>query len=319
MSQNQTKNLIDPIFVEKMNWFRGLPFEQQYIISLMNVLENGTVSKDRTGVGTKRIQSQQIHIDLTKGFPILRGKKMNFKSAFVEMMWIMTGRNDLKFLKDNGVNYWDSWVKEDGTFGPVYGVQMRNFGATEFPGVDQLKGVIDVLKSNPDSRRIMVSLWDPKTLRKHALPACHHDYQICSFIDHDGIRKMDLHIKQRSADSFLGVPYDLMLFAIYLYVVSIATNIPVNKIHITMTDYHMYLNHFDQVEKYIDNVVNDKLGIFGENEVLPQLQINFDTETQEVTDIDAFLEGIIENNFDIFELKNYENNHYPFIKAEVAV
>jgi len=171
--------------VRDMNEFKNTSFESQYIVGLKNILLNGTQSGDRTGTGTKRIQSQQIHVDMSKEFPILRSKQMGFKTALVEMMWIMTGRNDLKWLKDNGVNYWDSWVNKDRTMGPSYGPQMRNFGEREInvktpsgpqefnlPGFDQLRDTIKLLRETPDSRRIIVDLWNPLDIDKVSLPWC---------------------------------------------------------------------------------------------------------------------------------------------------
>lgn len=327
----------------QMNNFRNLPFEEQYALSLLNLLENGTVSKDRTGVGTKRIQSQQIHVNMKKGFPILRGKKMNFTNALIEMIWIMSGKTDHKFLKDNGVNYWDSWVKEDGTFGPIYGKQMR-----DFLGIDQLADVLNVLTSNPDSRRIMVSLWNPLDLPDMSLPPCHHDYQICSFIDNDGIRKLDLHVKQRSADCFLGVPYDLNIFANYFELISTVVEIPVNFIHITMSDFHMYLNHEEQIRKYLTNYFHDEKGIIA-HKIMPESTLpDFDVK-KAISDekfkiekfqdenlliynenhikkmeskiminvMDKLLQSIIDSGFNSYTMLNYYS--YPFIKAPVAV
>jgi thymidylate synthase len=320
--------------VRDMNEFRNKSFESQFVIALKNVLLNGTLSGDRTGTGTKRIQSQQIHIDLNHEFPILRGKKMGFKTALIEMMWIMTGRNDLKFLKDNGVNYWDEWVKDDGTFGPSYGPQMRNFGERKYydninkpelitlPGFDQLKETVKLLRNNPDSRRIIVNLWNPMDLEKVALPWCHYGYHICSYIDNDGIRKIDLHAEQRSADSFLGVPYDFMLFAFYTYILSLLSGYKVGKIHCNFHDFHMYLNHEEQVNKYIDNYINDPKELFQYNkQIIPELIINekYINLPFEKMDIDELLNLIIDNDFDFFQLINYKNNSYDKIEAPIAV
>lgn len=311
--------------------YKDLPYETQYALSLLNILDNGTLSKDRTGVGTKRIQSEKITIDLTKEFPALLGKKVAPRGALVEMLWIMLGRTDVEFLKEHGVNYWDSWVREDGSLGPIYGKQMRDFG-----GVDQLKDVVKQIVENPDSRRHMVSLWNPIDLKDQALECCHHDYQICSFIDHDGVRKLDLHIKQRSADCFLGVPYDFMLFAYYLHIVSLFTEIPVNKIHITMSDYHMYLNHEPAVRLYLNNYFNDPeqkfdfdINAYQNGDCVIKPQIEFSPEfLSEISDaettydeIDALLELIVHHNFDdVIKVTQYTpDHHYKFNGAKVAV
>lgn len=311
--------------------YKNLPYETQYALSLINILDNGTISKDRTGVGTKRIQSEKITIDLTKEFPAVVGKKVNPRGGLIEMIWIMSGRTDIEFLQQNSVNYWDSWVKPDGSLGPIYGEQMRNFA-----GIDQLKNCVETILSSPDSRRLMVSLWNPAALKDQALECCHHDYQICSFIDHDGQRKLDLHIKQRSADSFVGIPYDFMLFAYYLHIISLFTEIPVNKIHITMSDYHMYLNHEEQVRVYLDNYFNDPKQRFNFNIeyyqsvdkfTRPQLQWNQDVVNELKSnntifeDIDNLLNLIEHYNFDeALKVTNYSGDqHYQFLKVDVAV
>lgn len=311
--------------------YKNLPYETQYALSLINILDSGTQSGDRTGVGTKRIQSEKITIDLTKEFPAVVGKKVHPRGALVEMMWIMSGRTDIEFLRDNGVNYWDSWVKPDGTLGPIYGEQMRNF-----LGVDQLQNVVDEILRNPDSRRLMVSLWNPAQLKDQALECCHHDYQICSFVDHDGIRKLDLHLKQRSADSFLGIPYDFMLFAYYLHFISIATGIQVNHIHISMADYHRYNNHEEQIREYLNNYFNDPENKFHFNieyyqsfDKFTRPQLEFDQDLlnefhRTVTDgnrIDLLIDLVIQHNFtDVVKINNYtEDHHYAMVKAKVAV
>lgn len=343
MEKVATKKELIPNYIRDMNEFKNKAFEEQYAISLANIIENGTISEDRTGVGTKRIQSQQITINLQKEFPILLGKKMNFKNALIEMMWILSGKNDLKFLKDNGVNYWDSWVKEDGTFGPIYGKQMRNFGERKYydnlikpelitlPGVDQLTETIFELIKNPDSRRLVVSLWNPVDNPKMSLTCCHHDYQLSSFVNNNGIRQLDLHIKQRSADSFVGIPYDFILFAIYLLFISEITGISFGKIHTTNADYHMYLNHDKQVKLYleryfedIDNKIHDekidKPFIYNKFDCKPNdyLQSLGLLSKENVTKtIEYFINEIIKSNFNYWEIKNYDS--YPFIKVDVAV
>lgn len=319
--------------VRDLNEHKNKPFESQFVIGLKNILMNGTPSDDRTGTGTKRIQSQQIHIDMSNEFPILQAKQIGFKTALVEMMWIMTGRNDLKFLKDNGVNYWDEWVKPDGTFGPIYGPQMRNFGkrivdvqtlgitGIELPGVDQLRDTVNLLRKNPDSRRIIVDLWNPNDLDTVALSWCHFFYQACSYIDHDGKRKIDLHAIQRSADSFLGVPYDFLLFAIYHKILTLLTGYGDGWIHTTFNDFHMYNNHEEQVNKYIDNYINDPMDIFGYEREKPQIYVHEDYKHLDFVnmDIDELLQIIIDSKFTFFGIKNYKGNHYPKIEAKVAV
>ena len=320
--------------VRDMNEFKNTSFESQYIVGLKNILLMGTQSSDRTGTGTKRIQSQQIHVDMSKEFPILRSKQMGFKTALIEMMWIMSGKNDLKWLKDNGVNYWDSWVNTDGTMGPSYGPQMRNFGERKYydnlikpelitlPGVDQLRDTVKLLRENPDSRRIIVDLWNPLDIDKVSLPWCHFFYQACSYIDNNGIRKIDLHVMQRSADSFLGVPYDLILFGIYLKILCLLTGYEIGLIHSTYNDFHMYNNHENQVNQIIDNYIYDPKNIFDyEKEIIPQIIVNEEYLNIDFTqlDIDELLQMIIDSKFILLQLDGYKNNHYDKIEAQVAV
>jgi len=321
--------------VRDLNEYKNKSFETQYVIGLKNILLNGTPSGDRTGTGTKRIQSHQVHINMTEEFPILRAKQMGFKTALIEMMWVMTGRNDLAWLKENGVNYWDEWVKTDGTFGPAYGPQMRNFGKRninlhtklgrfnfDLPGFDQLRDTVKLLREAPDSRRIIVDLWNPLDLDTVALPWCHFFYQACSYIDHDGIRKIDLHVIQRSADSFLGVPYDFELFAFYHWILVLLTGYEIGWIHCTFNDFHMYNNHEEQVNQYIHNYINDPLGIFDyDKNQTPKLIINEEYLNIDFTklDIDELLQMIIDSNFTLFKLEKYKGNHYPKIEAKVAV
>lgn len=345
------RNYMFQEFIRNNNYLRSLDFETQYALSLIQLLDIGTKSEDRTGVGTTRLQSQSIHIDMTHNeFPALRGKKVSPEGAFTEIMWIMMGRSDLQFLKDNGVNYWDEWVKEDGTFGPIYGSQMRNFNGKYFAeggdygifsnvnnGIDQLCNNINELITNPDSRRIITSLWNPSDLRKQALPCCHYLYHLTSYID-NGKRFIDLHITQRSADSFLGVPYDFMLFAYYLKIISMFTGHHLGQIHLTMSDYHAYNNHTDQIKQYLSNVFDDP------NDKMEKGFLSVDNESVFVFPDNAEYETICEElakfrenrgNFDsltidkylqkIFDKKlllptNYNShNHYPMIKASVAV
>lgn len=321
--------------LEAKQTIRKIPYEHQYGLTLLNLLAEGVDSGDRTGVGTKRISSENIHIDMsTWEIPALRGKKVAPEGAFIEMMWIMMGRNDLQFLKDNGVNYWDSWVKEDGTFGPIYGTQMRNF-----LGVDQLVDNINTLIKNPDSRRILTSLWNPTNLEEQALPPCHFLYHFTSTQNRFGVRTLNLHVMQRSADVFLGVPYDFMLFAYYLLIVSFFTGYNAGQIHITLNDYHMYSNHEKQVNGYLNNLFNDPEGIINNSretfyvakyseefkaleESLRILKDRSDLKTcgdYFTKDIlNSFLKTIFEQR--LFMPKNYNpKNHYGFIKADVAV
>lgn len=318
-----------------------LDFEHQYLKKAITTASFGIESGNRTGINTLRTQSCSIDLHCHYSFPIMRGKQIGFKTAFVEFMWILLGRTDLKFLKDNGVNYWDSWVnKETGEFGKIYGHQMRCFDDQK--KFDQLLYIINELRTNPDSRRALISLWNGSDLNEQSLACCHFLYHFTSF-EHNGTRYLDLHVNQRSADIFLGVPYDFLLFSFMLHFVSIMTGYKPRIVHCTFNDWHLYKNHLHQIKVHNDNyltVVGEKttgeyknLADIKKPETLPQIEYNYplissfdflneDNLKREITqkELDNFLNAICLENFDLFRLKNYSSKeHYSQIKADVAV
>ena len=260
-----------------------LDFEHQYLKKAITTASFGIESGNRTGINTLRTQGCTIDLHCHYSFPIMRGKQIGFKTAFVEFMWILLGRTDLKFLKDNGVNYWDSWVnKETGEFGKIYGHQMRYFdNQNKF---DQLLYVINELRTNPDSRRALISLWNGSDLNEQSLACCHFLYHFTSF-EHNGVRYLDLHVNQRSADIFLGVPYDFLLFSFMLHFMSIMAGYKPRIVHCTFNDWHLYKNHLHQIKVHNDNyltVVGEKttgeyknLADIKKPETLPQIEYNY--------------------------------------------
>lgn len=285
-------------------------FEDQYIRSLFKVITDGKLSGDRTKTGTFRLETGYKFEFSNIDIPLLRGKSVNPQNALTEVIWILCGRNDLKFLKDNGVNYWDEWVKEDGTFGPIYGTQMRNFG-----GVDQLLNVINKLNQSPETRQAMISLWNPIDLPDMALPCCHMLYHPLIV---NG--KLNLHCGQRSSDSILGVPYDYMLFWFIQQILAYLTRTEPGFILHNNHDYHMYVNHIDVLDKYLDNYLNNPKDLdLKDNQI--KIDLKFPERPEELTS-ETLTKFLIE--FHLMNNKldtNYEKNvnHYPLIKAIVAV
>jgi thymidylate synthase len=313
---------------------RNTSAENQYAENIFEIKQNGNISKDRTGVGTKRIQSTVIHSNLQDEFPILVGKKINFQSAFVEMVWMLSGRIDVEWLRKNGVNYWNDWEDTDGNIGKGYGWQFRNFGGDENGkgGVDQLNFVVNELKKNPDSRRALISLWNPNQLQETTLPPCHFLYHFLSYIsDKDGKRYLDLHVTQRSADYFLGVPYNLVMSGIFVTLMAKHLGMQVGSIHQTFNDSHTYLNHSEQVIKYLNNVYHEsEERIFSRshnNDVvniktreIPKLVMTDEFANLVFEDFEEMLQYIaidFSNKETSMSIVNYKS--YPFIKADVAV
>lgn len=298
------------------NAFRDLPFEEQYALSGMNIMRNGTYTGDRTGVGTHFINSQQVHINIKKEIPLLQFKTVNPKNALVEIVWILKGMTNINFLKEHGVNYWDSWADKNGDLGPVYGAQARNF-----EGVDQVQNMIDRLNNNPECRRNIVTLWNPLRLNEMALAPCHYDYQVfTSKKNSDENRQLHLHCTQRSADWFLGVPYDFMLFYYYGLFMSIVSGYEFNSIHTTFKNYHIYTNHHDAVQKYMENFTQNPRGL--NNEQYAQHSFDFQKYRNYYLELgfDGMLDMIVRNNWEFANFPQYtKDNKYGFIKAPVAV
>ncbi|SFJ62297.1 thymidylate synthase [Myroides guanonis] len=273
---------------------------KQYLDLLNEIVERGTQKGDRTGTGTKSLFGHQMRFDLSKGFPIVTTKKVHLKSIIFELLWFLKGDTNIAYLKENGVKIWDEWADENGDLGPVYGYQWRNWNGE---GIDQIQEVIDTLKNNPDSRRIMVSAWNPSVMPntnlsfaenvangKAALPPCHSFFQ---FYVADG--KLSCQLYQRSADVFLGVPFNIASYALLTMMVAQVCDLEVGDFVHTFGDVHIYNNHFEQVALQLTRKPKD----------LPIMKLN-----PKVKDIFDF-------QFEDFVLENYEP--HPAIKGVVSI
>jgi len=263
---------------------------KQYLDLLDHVLKNGTKKEDRTGTGTLSTFGYQMRFNLQEGFPLLTTKKLHLKSIIYELLWFLNGDTNIKYLNDNKVRIWDEWADENGDLGNIYGYQWRSWPAPNGESVDQISQIIDSIKNNPDSRRHIVSAWNVGDIKNMALPPCHILFQ---FYVADG--KLSCQLYQRSADIFLGVPFNIASYAILLKMVAQATGLePYEFIH-TLGDAHIYTNHIEQV----------KLQLTREPRTLPNLKMNPDKK-----DIFSF-------EFDDFELENYDP--HPHIKGAISV
>lgn len=273
---------------------------QQYLDLLDHILENGDQKGDRTGTGTINCFGYQMRFDLAEGFPVLTTKKLHLKSIIHELLWLLSGDTNIQYLKDHNVKIWDSWADENGNLGPVYGHQWRNWNSD---GIDQIKEVVDTIKNNPNSRRMMVSAWNPSVMPdtsisftenvangKAALPPCHAFFQ---FYVTDG--KLSCQLYQRSADTFLGVPFNIASYALFTMMMAQVCNLEVGDFIHTFGDVHLYNDHIEQA----------KLQITRTPGTLPTMKIN-----AKVKDIFAF-------KFEDFELINYEPQAH--IKATVSI
>ncbi len=263
---------------------------QQYHDLLKHILAHGASKTDRTGTGTLSVFGYQMRFNLAEGFPLLTTKKVHMKSIVHELLWFIKGSTNIKYLKENGVSIWDEWADENGELGPVYGKQWRSWAAPNGKSIDQLMDVVQMIKNNPDSRRIIVSAWNPADVPNMALPPCHAFFQ---FYVADG--KLSCQLYQRSADVFLGVPFNIASYALLTHMMAQVCGLQVGDFVWTGGDTHLYSNHLEQVD----------LQLSREFRPLPSLKINPD-----VKDITAFV-------YEDFELLNY--NPHPGIKAPVAV
>ena len=263
---------------------------QQYHDLLKEVLKNGTQKTDRTGTGTISIFGNQMRFDLSKGFPLVTTKKVHLKSIIYELLWFLNGDTNIKYLTENGVRIWNEWADENGDLGRVYGAQWRSWQGADGKVVDQISELISQIKTNPDSRRLIVSAWNVSDLQYMALPPCHLLFQ---FYVADG--KLSLQLYQRSADVFLGVPFNIASYALLLMMVAQVCELEVGEFIHTFGDVHIYNNHIDQVKLQLSRTPLD----------LPKMVLN-----PEVKDIDDF-------KFSDFNLVDYEC--YPPIKGKVSV
>jgi len=263
---------------------------QQYLDLLRKVLNEGVTKSDRTGTGTLSLFGPQLRFDLREGFPLVTTKKVHLKSIIYELLWFISGETNIKYLQDNGVKIWDEWADDQGNLGPVYGKQWRDWTDANGKSTDQLEEVVTQLKNNPDSRRIIVNAWNVGELSKMALMPCHTMFQ---FYVADG--ELSCQMYQRSADLFLGVPFNIASYALLTMMFAQVCNLKYKELIVTFGDAHIYTNHLEQVNLQLSRTPRQ----------LPIMLIN-----KEVYDINNF-------QFSDFELKNYEP--HPGIKAPVAI
>ena len=263
---------------------------KQYLDLLREIRDNGVTKTDRTGVGTKSIFGHQMRFNLQDGFPLLTTKKVFLKGIIYELLWFLKGDTNIKFLTDNNVHIWDEWADENGDLGYVYGKQWRSWEATDGRVIDQISQVVDLIKNHPDSRRILVSAWNPAEIDKMALPPCHCLFQ---FYVADG--KLSCQLYQRSADTFLGVPFNIASYALLTMMLAQVCGLEPGEFIHTTGDTHIYLNHLDQVNEQLSR----------EPRPLPKMIINPDVKS------------IFDFKYEDFKLEGYDP--YPAIKAPVAV
>ena len=263
---------------------------QQYLDLMKRVMQEGALKEDRTGTGTKSIFGHQMRFDLSKGFPCITTKKLHLKSIIHELLWFLKGDTNIKYLKENGVRIWDEWADKNGDLGHIYGYQWRSWPTPDGKHIDQITQVVSTLKNNPDSRRIIVSAWNVGDIEQMALPPCHAFFQF-----YVANKKLSCQLYQRSADVFLGVPFNIASYSLLTIMIAQVCNLEIGEFIHTFGDVHIYSNHLNQVE----------LQLKRKPKKLPKIKIN--------TDID----DIFEFTFDDFELIDY--NPHPAIKASVSI
>jgi thymidylate synthase len=263
---------------------------KQYLDLLNHVMEHGTEKKDRTGTGTISTFGYQMRFDLSERFPLMTTKKMHLRSIIHELLWFLSGDTNIRYLQENGVRIWNEWADADGNLGPVYGYQWRSWPAADGRAIDQISAVVSSLKNNPDSRRHIISAWNVGEIENMALPPCHILFQ---FYVSDG--RLSCQLYQRSADIFLGVPFNIASYSLLTLMMARVTGYQPGEFIHTLGDAHIYLNHIDQV----------KLQLTREPRTLPEMKLN-----PGVNDILAF-------RYEDFTLTGYDP--YPVIKAEISV
>ncbi len=263
---------------------------QQYLSMMRHVRDNGARKEDRTGTGTLSVFGHQMRFDLSQGFPLVTTKKLHTKSIIHELLWFLRGDSNVRYLQENGISIWNEWADENGELGPIYGVQWRSWPTPSGDTVDQIKQVVDLLRDNPNSRRILVSAWNAAEIPNMALPPCHTMFQ---FYVADG--KLSCQLYQRSADIFLGVPFNIASYALLTHMLAQQTDLKVGDFIWTGGDCHLYLNHLEQVEEQLSR----------KPLALPRLAIKRRPDS------------IFDYQFEDFEILNYE--FHPHIKAAIAV
>ena len=263
---------------------------KQYLDLMQKVLNEGQEKSDRTGTGTLSSFGHQMEFDLSDGFPLVTTKKVHLKSIVHELIWFLQGSTNISYLKENGVSIWDEWADEKGDLGPVYGAQWRSWPDGNNGTIDQIQNLIQGIKTNPDSRRHIVSAWNPALVDEMALPPCHSLFQF--YVANE---KLSCQLYQRSADIFLGVPFNIASYALLTHMVAHVCNLKAGKFVHTFGDAHLYLNHLDQA----------KLQLSRDTKILPQLKLNSEVK------------NIFDFKFEDIEIINYES--HPSISAPIAV
>jgi thymidylate synthase len=263
---------------------------KQYLDLMRHVRDHGITKTDRTGTGTKSVFGYQMRFDLNEGFPVVTTKKLHLRSIIHELLWFLKGDTNIRYLKENGVSIWDEWADENGDLGPVYGAQWRSWPAPDGRQIDQISQLIEQIRTTPDSRRLLVSAWNPAEVDNMALPPCH-----CLFEFNVADGRLSCQLYQRSADIFLGVPFNIASYALLTLMIAQVTNLePGDFVH-TFGDAHLYLNHLEQVD----------LQLSREPLPLPVMKLNPD------------IRSVFDFRYEDFELQGYES--HPHIKAPVAV
>ena len=262
---------------------------KQYLDLLRHIRENGTMKSDRTGTGTQSVFGYQMRFDLSEGFPLLTTKKVHLKSIIHELLWFIAGDTNIKYLKDNGVTIWDEWADENGDLGPVYGHQWRSWPTPDGGTIDQLANVVNTIKNNPDSRRMIVSAWNVAEVEDMALPPCHVLFQ---FYVANG--KLSCQLYQRSADTFLGVPFNIASYALLTMMIAQECGLQTGEFVHTLGDTHLYLNHMEQVDEQLSRTPRK----------LPTMRINPDVKS------------VFDFRYEDFTLEGYDP--YPAIKAPMS-
>lgn len=263
---------------------------KQYLDLLKRIKEEGVTKGDRTGTGTMSVFGHQMRFNLAEGFPLLTTKKLHLKSIIHELLWFLKGDTNVRYLQENGVRIWNEWADENGELGPVYGHQWRSWSDNKGGTIDQIANVIEQIKNNPDSRRLIVTAWNPADVEHMALPPCH-----CFFQFYVAKGKLSLQLYQRSADTFLGVPFNIASYALLLMMVAQVTNLQLGNFVYTTGDTHLYLNHLEQADLQLTRTPR----------ALPKMRLNPDVKS------------IFDFKYEDFTLEDY--HPYDHIKAQVSV
>lgn len=263
---------------------------KQYLDLMQRVLDEGTRKEDRTGTGTLSVFGHQMRFDLSQGFPLTTTKKLHLRSIIHELLWFLDGDTNIGYLKDNKVSIWDDWADESGDLGPVYGHQWRSWPGKNGGTIDQISLLVDMIKNNPDSRRLIVSAWNPSDVPEMALPPCH-----CLFQFYVANGKLSCQLYQRSADIFLGVPFNIASYALLTYMIAQVCDLEVGDFVHTLGDAHLYSNHLDQTKEQLSRAPR----------ALPKLSLNLQRRS------------IFDFTFEDFEITEYDA--HPNIKAPIAV